>query len=29
MRAQVFHGPGDLRFEDLPVPEPGAGEIVL
>jgi len=23
MRAQVFHGPGDLRFEDLPVPEPG------
>ena len=29
MRAQVFHGPGDLRFEDLPVPEPRAGEIVL
>jgi len=29
MRAQVFHGPGDLRFEDLPVPAPGPGEIVL
>ena len=29
MKAQVFHGPGDLRFEDVPVPEPGAGEVVL
>ena len=29
MKAQVFHGPGDLRFEDLPVPEPAPGEIVL
>ena len=29
MRAQVFHGPGDLRFEQLPVPEPRSGEIVL
>lgn len=29
MRAQVFHGPGDLRFEDMPVPEPGPGEVVL
>jgi L-iditol 2-dehydrogenase len=29
MRAQVFHGPGDLRFEELPVPEPGAGEVLL
>ena len=29
MRAQVFHGPGDLRLEHLPVPEPGPGEIVL
>lgn len=29
MRAQVFHGPGDLRFEQLPIPEPGPGEIVL
>ena len=25
----VFHGPGDLRREELPVPEPAAGEIVL
>ncbi|MBM4441976.1 MAG: alcohol dehydrogenase catalytic domain-containing protein [Candidatus Rokubacteria bacterium] len=29
MRAQVFHGPGDLRLEDLPVPTPKTGEIVL
>ena len=29
MRAQVFHGAGDLRFEELPVPTPRAGEIVL
>ena len=29
MKAQVFHGPGDLRFEEIPVPEPGTGEIVL
>jgi len=29
MRAQVFHGPGDLRFEQLPIPTPQAGEIVL
>jgi L-iditol 2-dehydrogenase len=29
VRAQVFHGPGDLRFEDAPVPEPGPGEVVL
>jgi L-iditol 2-dehydrogenase len=25
----VFHGPGDLRREDLPVPEPAPGELVL
>jgi L-iditol 2-dehydrogenase len=25
----VFHGPGDLRLEELPVPEPGPGELVL
>jgi L-iditol 2-dehydrogenase len=25
----VFHGPGDLRHEDLPVPRPGPGELVL
>jgi L-iditol 2-dehydrogenase len=29
MRAQVFHGPGDLRFEQVPAPTPAAGEIVL
>jgi L-iditol 2-dehydrogenase len=29
MRAQVFHGPGDLRFEEIPVPTPRPGEIVL
>jgi L-iditol 2-dehydrogenase len=25
----VFHGAGDLRFEELPMPVPAAGEIVL
>src|SRR3989442_15497564 len=25
----VFHGPGDLRREELPVPTPAAGEVVL
>ena len=25
----MFHGPGDLRREDLPVPTPAPGEIVL
>lgn len=29
MRAQVFHGPGDLRFEVLPAPCPGPGEAVV
>jgi L-iditol 2-dehydrogenase len=29
MRAMVFHGPGDLRDERMPVPEPAAGEVVL
>ena len=29
MRAMVFHGPGDLRREELAVPEPGPGEIVV
>jgi L-iditol 2-dehydrogenase len=29
MRAQVFHGPGDLRFERVPVPDPAAGELVV
>ncbi len=25
----MFHGPGDLRLEDLPVPEPARGELVV
>src|SRR5262249_56889361 len=25
----VFYGPGDLRAEELPVPVPGPGEVVL
>jgi L-iditol 2-dehydrogenase len=29
MRAVVFHGLGDLRDEELPVPEPAPGEIVV
>jgi L-iditol 2-dehydrogenase len=29
MRAQVFYGPGDLRFEEIPVPEPEAGGVVV
>jgi L-iditol 2-dehydrogenase len=29
VRAQVFYGPGDLRYEESPVPEPGPGEVVL
>jgi len=29
MRAQVFYGPGDLRFEDIPVPEPEPGGLVV
>lgn len=29
MRAVVFHGPEDLREEQLPVPDPGPGEVVV
>ncbi len=29
MKAQIFYGPGDLRFEDVPVPEPAPGEIII
>jgi L-iditol 2-dehydrogenase len=29
MKAQVFYGPGDLRLEDVPVPEPAVGELVV
>jgi 2-desacetyl-2-hydroxyethyl bacteriochlorophyllide A dehydrogenase len=27
MRALLFHGPNDLRLEERPTPEPGAGEV--
>ncbi len=29
MRAQVFYGPGDLRFENIPVPDPDPGGLVV
>jgi L-iditol 2-dehydrogenase len=29
MKAVVYHGRGDLRVEDLPVPLPGVGEILV
>ncbi|MEE8369945.1 MAG: alcohol dehydrogenase catalytic domain-containing protein, partial [Dehalococcoidia bacterium] len=29
MKACVFHGPGDIRVETLPEPQPGPGELVL
>ena len=29
MRGQVFHGPGDLRLENLPVPDPEPGGVVM
>ncbi len=29
MRAAVFHDRNDIRIEDLPVPEPGAGEALV
>ncbi len=29
MRALRLHGPGDLRLEEVPVPSPGEGEILL
>jgi (R,R)-butanediol dehydrogenase/meso-butanediol dehydrogenase/diacetyl reductase len=29
MRAIVYHGPGDVRIEDRPDPEPGPGQIVV
>jgi L-iditol 2-dehydrogenase len=29
MRALIFHGPGDVRLEDLPRPEPGPGDVLL
>ncbi len=29
MRAQVFYGPGELRYEEVRVPEPGPGEVLV
>jgi L-iditol 2-dehydrogenase len=29
MRALVFHGPGDLRVEDVPEPEPDEGDVLV
>lgn len=29
MKAAVYYGPGDMRIEERPVPEPGAGEVLL
>lgn len=29
MRALIFHGPGDLRLEDVPRPEPGPGDVLV
>jgi L-iditol 2-dehydrogenase len=29
MRAAMFYGPGDVRVEDVPMPEPGPEEIVV
>ena len=29
MKAAVFHGPRDIRFEDVPKPELNAGEALM
>jgi L-iditol 2-dehydrogenase len=29
MKAAVFHGPGDIRIEDVPEPTPGPGEVKI
>ena len=29
MRALLFYGPGDLRLEEVPRPEPGPGDVVV
>ena len=29
MRALRYHGPGDLRLEDVPNPEPGPGDVLV
>jgi L-iditol 2-dehydrogenase len=29
VKALILHGPGDLRLEDVPMPEPGEGDVLL
>jgi L-iditol 2-dehydrogenase len=29
VRALIFHGPGDLRVEEVPDPEPGRGDVLV
>ncbi len=29
MRAAIFHGPGDVRLEDVPDPEPGPNDVLV
>jgi L-iditol 2-dehydrogenase len=29
VRALIFHGPGDIRLEDVPRPEPGPGDVLV
>jgi len=29
VRALLFHGPGDVRLEEVPSPEPGPGEVLV
>jgi L-iditol 2-dehydrogenase len=29
VKALIFHGPGDVRLEDVPRPEPGPGDVLL
>jgi L-iditol 2-dehydrogenase len=29
LRALLYHGPGDLRVEDVPRPEPGPGDVLV
>ncbi|MGH8872694.1 MAG: zinc-dependent alcohol dehydrogenase [Acidimicrobiia bacterium] len=29
MRAVMYHGPGDVRLEDVPDPEPGPGQLLV
>jgi L-iditol 2-dehydrogenase len=29
VRALVYHGPGDVRLEDVPRPEPGPGDVLV